>query len=212
MSDVAVRVLLALGRVEEAEQFARRAPAEAGGRRTGICGGVIAHAQAHVLLAQGEPAQAAELAFAGAAAADEGDAALWAGRCRTLAGEALLVDGRADEARAELRRSVDELEARGAWGYRDDVLRVLRRLGGRPRPARPAGTADGGGPLASLTAREREVAALVAEGQTNAQIAARLHLSESTVEKHVSRVLAKLGVSTRAGVVRLLARERSPLT
>jgi DNA-binding NarL/FixJ family response regulator len=52
----------------------------------------------------------------------------------------------------------------------------------------------------------------MAEGQTNAQIAARLHLSESTVEKHVSRVLAKLEVSTRAGVVRVLARERSPLT
>jgi DNA-binding NarL/FixJ family response regulator len=52
------------------------------------------------------------------------------------------------------------------------------------------------------------VAALVADGQTNAQIAARLHLSESTVEKHVSRVLGKLGLSSRAGVVSLLAHER----
>ncbi|HZO60162.1 MAG TPA: AAA family ATPase [Solirubrobacterales bacterium] len=211
MSDVAARVLLALGRLEEAEEFALRAPAEAGGRRTGISGGVIAHAQAHVLLAQGRPAQAAELALTGAAAAEEGDAALWAGRCRTLAGDALLADGRVDDARAELRRAATELEERGAWGYRDDALRVLRRLGERPRPARPAGRADGG-VLASLTAREREVAALVAEGQTNAQVAARLHLSESTVEKHVSRVLAKLEVSTRAGVVRLLSRERPPLT
>jgi DNA-binding NarL/FixJ family response regulator len=55
------------------------------------------------------------------------------------------------------------------------------------------------------------VAALVADGQTNAQIALRLHLSESTVEKHVSRVLAKLGLSSRAGVVRLLAHERASL-
>ena len=51
----------------------------------------------------------------------------------------------------------------------------------------------------------------MADGQTNAQIAARLHVSESTVEKHVSRVLAKLGLSTRAGVVRLLAHERAAL-
>ena len=52
------------------------------------------------------------------------------------------------------------------------------------------------------------MAELVAEGQTNAQIAARLHLSESTVEKHVSRVLGKLGLSSRAGVVGVLTRER----
>ena len=45
----------------------------------------------------------------------------------------------------------------------------------------------------------------MAEGRTNAQIAARLHLSERTVEKHVSSVLAKLGLSSRTEVVRLLA-------
>ena len=66
----------------------------------------------------------------------------------------------------------------------------------------------GDGPLAALTPREREVAALVADGQTNAQIAARLHLSESTVGKHVSRVLGKLGTVSRAGVAGRLARDR----
>ncbi len=43
-------------------------------------------------------------------------------------------------------------------------------------------------------------------GRTNAQIAARLHLSERTVEKHVSQALGKLGLSSRSGIVRLLAR------
>jgi hypothetical protein len=47
-----------------------------------------------------------------------------------------------------------------------------------------------------------------AGGQTNAQIAARLQLSERTVEKHVSNALGKLGVASRTGVVRLLAAER----
>jgi ATP/maltotriose-dependent transcriptional regulator MalT len=50
--DVAVRVLLALGRVDEAHAWAQRAPAEGGGRRTGVSGAIIAHAQAGVLLAR----------------------------------------------------------------------------------------------------------------------------------------------------------------
>ncbi len=63
-----------------------------------------------------------------------------------------------------------------------------------------------------MSAREREVALLVAEGRTNAQIAARLHLSERTVEKHVSQALGKLGLSSRSGIVRLLAGEATPPT
>ena len=48
------------------------------------------------------------------------------------------------------------------------------------------------GELGALTAREREVADLVAEARTNKQIAAQLFLSEKTVEKHVSSAMAKL--------------------
>jgi DNA-binding NarL/FixJ family response regulator len=61
--------------------------------------------------------------------------------------------------------------------------------------------------LARLSPREREVAIEVAAGRTNGQIAHRMHLSERTVEKHVSNMLAKLGLNTRAGVVRLMARD-----
>jgi DNA-binding CsgD family transcriptional regulator len=205
-AEIAVRVLLALGRVEEAAQWARRVPLEGGGRRTGVFGAIVARAEAAVLLARGAASEAAHVALAGAAAAEAGDAPLWGERCRTLAGEALLACGRVEDARRELRAAASALEERGAWGHRDAALRVLRRLGDRPRPAVVAPSGDG--PLAVLTAREREVATLVADGQTNAQIAARLHLSESTVEKHVSRVLGKLGMSSRTGVAGLLARER----
>jgi DNA-binding CsgD family transcriptional regulator len=212
--EVSVRVLLAVGRVDEAQAWVQRAPAEVGGRRTGVFGAMLGHIEASVLLDCDAAPRAAQVALAGAAEGDAGSAPLWAGRCRTLAGKALAACGRAGDARAELRRAAADLEARGAWGYRDEALRMLRRLGDRPRPALAGahGRLDRDARLDALTRREREVAALVAEAQTNAQIAARLHLSESTVEKHVSRVLAKLGLSSRAGVVRLLADERAPLS
>ena len=49
-----------------------------------------------------------------------------------------------------------------------------------------------------LTARELEVLRLVAAGQSNKAIAARLVLSERTVERHVSNILVKVGASSRA--------------
>jgi DNA-binding NarL/FixJ family response regulator len=57
-----------------------------------------------------------------------------------------------------------------------------------------------GGPWAPLTVRERQVAALVVEGLTNREIAARLVVSKRTIDAHVEHILAKLGFSSRVQV------------
>jgi len=56
-------------------------------------------------------------------------------------------------------------------------------------------------PFPDLTSREREVLDLGACGLTNAEIAARLVVSDKTVRNHVSNVFAKLHVTTRSGAV-----------
>jgi DNA-binding NarL/FixJ family response regulator len=52
-----------------------------------------------------------------------------------------------------------------------------------------------------LTARQRQLMRLVAEGKTNAEIAAELVLSPYTVRKHLENIFARLGVTTRAAAV-----------
>src|SRR4051812_506474 len=86
----------------------------------------------------------------------------------------------------------------GAARLRDEALREQRRLGRRVgRGGERAGAEHGVG---ALSPREREVAGLVADGRTNREIAARLFLSEKTIETVLSRVFRKLGVRSRAEV------------
>lgn len=77
----------------------------------------------------------------------------------------------------------------------------LGQLGARPRRSTPGGRRDTGAPKGSvLTPREREVAALVAEGMTNRQIAESLFVAERTAETHVENILMKLGFTSRTQV------------
>jgi len=74
--------------------------------------------------------------------------------------------------------------------------RLVERFAGRD-PATATTHRD----LAALTPRELEVLQLLAEGLSNAELAARLHLSEATVKTHVARILAKLGLRDRVQAV-----------
>jgi DNA-binding NarL/FixJ family response regulator len=78
------------------------------------------------------------------------------------------------------------------------VRRLIAELAARPDPRLP-----GPDQLAELTAREREVMALVAEGLNNDQIAEQLVVTRATARTHVSRALRKVGVRSRAQLVTL---------
>ena len=97
------------------------------------------------------------------------------------------------------------MSARCAWQPR---ATVRRRAGHGPgRLPRPANSADAvSRALGNLTAREREVLALVASGQSNAEIATRLGISDHTAKRHVANVLARLQLPTRGAAATLAAR------
>jgi len=105
---------------------------------------------------------------------------------------------------ATLRKALAALDELGAQATAAAARRRMKTLGIRaiPRGPRPATRAAPSG----LTAREREVLALLSEGLPDREISRRLFISERTVHHHVSAVLAKIGVSSRTAAAREAAR------
>jgi ATP/maltotriose-dependent transcriptional regulator MalT len=99
---------------------------------------------------------------------------------------------------ADLRAALEALVALGARPRANQVTRRLRSLG--VRDVRRGPRASTRANAAGLTARELDVARLIAVGLTNAEIAERLVVSPKTVDHHVSAVLSKLGVANRGKV------------
>jgi DNA-binding CsgD family transcriptional regulator len=123
----------------------------------------------------------------------QGRALLLAGQCRAAAGDS-------EVAKRLLADAERVFAACGAHGLADQAARARQRPGRRGAPV-GAGTR-----LAVLTERERAVAALVAEGHSNREVATALYLSARTVEAHPTRVYAKLGLSSRSELASQVAR------
>lgn len=98
----------------------------------------------------------------------------------------------------DLRRALSEFRSLGAAPAAQAVAKRLRSIGVRA-VGRGASRSTLAGP-ANLTTRQVEIATLLQQRLTNAEIASRLHLSPKTVDHHVSAVLHKLGVSSRRQV------------
>ena len=94
-----------------------------------------------------------------------------------------------DASAAELAAAIRAAKA-GRPTLAPEAAQVLIRAATQPR-----------GPGDDLTPREREVLALLAEGRTNPQIAARLVVARATVKFHISSILAKLGAASRTEAV-----------
>ena len=106
----------------------------------------------------------------------------------------------------ELRRAVRVVAAGDALLSPSVTRRMLARVvaAGPRTPTPPAG-------LSELTERERDVLTLVAQGNSNQEIAGRLHVTEATAKTHVSHLLDKLGLRDRVQAV-VLAYESGMIT
>ncbi|MEU5905511.1 AAA family ATPase [Micromonospora sp. NPDC047467] len=121
------------------------------------------------------------------------------GRALLALAEAAAAAGERDEVSAAVTEAAEIARRLGAAPLAETAATLARRVG-----LRGAGPAGPGTDL--LTAREREVLLLVAEGHSNSQIAGRLFISPKTASVHVSRIIAKLGVTNRVEAAALAHR------
>ena len=96
-----------------------------------------------------------------------------------------------------LIKAIEKVHAGEIWLDRPTMGRMLREMSAREEKEIDPEVAK----IESLTQREREVVALIAEGLKNKQIAQRLFISETTVTHHLSSIYSKLGVSDRLELV-----------
>jgi DNA-binding CsgD family transcriptional regulator len=179
-----VEIMLAVGDVDEARIACRELEEISARYESGMLGAMVAHAEGALDLAGGD-ARAALLALRRAWQAwQELEVPYEAARVRVLVGLACRALGDDDTAELELEAARGVFEQLGAV---PDLARVDSLTYRAP-------SIDAHG----LTPRELQVLRLVAAGRTNKAIAAELVVSGRTVDRHVSNIFSKLGVSSRA--------------
>jgi DNA-binding CsgD family transcriptional regulator len=123
-------------------------------------------------------------------------------RAHLLYGEWLRRENRRQDARTHLRLAHDMFERFGAAAFDERARGELAATGIVVRTLNPT-------PLGVLTAQEAQIARLAGEGLTNPEIGARLFLSPHTIEWHLRKVYAKLGIGSRTQLKATLAPRES---
>jgi DNA-binding CsgD family transcriptional regulator/tetratricopeptide (TPR) repeat protein len=196
-----VRALLAVHRPDEAERWSRRVRDVLVGWE-GMAGPAIAHADGLLRLATGSLVAARDSL--------EGAVRGWTDRRRTWEASWARLDlaqclmrsnryGESAPLLAEVRAAAEALDSDPLVFRADELARAGRGRGTLEEPWRP------------LTAREFEVARLIADGLTNAEIADQLEIAPKTASAHVEHILAKLGVTRRAEIAAWTAAIGRPL-
>ena len=199
--ELMTRYWLAHGDRDAAKRAAAhaRTSATAAGLRLPVA--MADRAAAAVALADGDARTAADQALASAALAEAVGAPIETSLARVVAGRALAQLGERDRAVELLEQAAAELDRRGAARYRDEAQQELRRLGQRiHRRTRPGDPNQTG--VATLTARELEIARLIVDRKTNGEIASELFLSTKTVETHIRNMFRKLDANSRVEIAR----------
>jgi DNA-binding CsgD family transcriptional regulator len=122
-------------------------------------------------------------------------------RAHLLYGEWLRRQRRRVEARVQLRTAHDLFVDFGVEAFAGRSCFELEATGGYVRKSGPEGGVD-------LTAQEAQIARLARDGLSNPEISARLFISKKTVEYHLHKVFAKLGINSRIRLAQTLPSER----
>jgi ATP/maltotriose-dependent transcriptional regulator MalT len=195
--ELLTRTALAAGDIDRAQRWV--AGAEQAATHPALGGLSYANrARAWLNAVLGDHKLAAELALAAADGFSNTGFPIEEGHARAVAARAFTSVNADADAAAELRRI-----KRIAQSCESSRLARLvdRDINAIPRPSAPQPAEHD--PYAALSRREREVAALLATGMTNREIANQLYVTIRTVDAHVSRILRKLDVPSRAAVVGL---------
>jgi DNA-binding CsgD family transcriptional regulator len=130
-------------------------------------------------------------------------------RSHLLYGEWLRRERRRAEAREQLRTAHGMLDAMGMAAFAERARRELLAVGetARPRTTQPERAAQA---REALTAQESQVARLALDGLSNPEIGVRLFISPRTVQFHLSNVFAKLGITSRGQLYRVLPGDQDP--
>ena len=169
---------------------------------TSACGtdwGLGVRARAHALLSEGAEAEA--LYREAVTRLGRTRLRVDLARAHLLYGEWLRRERRRGDAREQLRPAYEMFQAMGLAGFAERAGRELRSTGETARRRAPAGRHQ------ELTAQEALIAGLARDGLSNPEIGTRLFISAHTVQYHLRKIFAKLGIASRSQLSGVLPKE-----